>query len=199
MTEAVTTCAAIVLAAGASTRLGQPKQLLRIDGETLLRRTVRFAIDAGCLPVFVVLGCDATVLTPQLEGLAASAIINDQWQTGMASSLQAGLHAALDTSPSPADVMILVCDQPRLDASLLHSLLATHASQRSTITASRYLNTLGAPAIFSSAHFRELLELTGDQGARRILQQHRETVAAIDFPGGGFDIDTPEDLTQLNL
>src|SRR5271154_5794289 len=114
MTEAVTTCAAIVLAAGASTRLGQPKQLLRVDGESLLRRTVRFAIDSGCLPVFVVLGCDATALTPQLGDLAASAIINDQWQAGMASSLQAGLHAALDTSPSPADVMILVCDQPRL-------------------------------------------------------------------------------------
>jgi len=197
MTEAA--CAAIVLAAGASTRLGQPKQLVTIDGETLLRRTARLAAEAGCAPLFVVLGSDAARFAMQLNGLAVSLVVNDQWQTGMASSLHAGLRAALKESSPPTNVMILVCDQPRLDVSLLRNLLATHSLQRSTITASRYLNTLGVPAIFSGAHFHELLELTGDQGARRILQQHRERVAAVDFPGGGLDIDTPEDIPRLHL
>jgi molybdenum cofactor cytidylyltransferase len=199
MAETLPACAAIVLAAGASTRLGQPKQLLRVDGETLLRRTVRLAIEAGCIPVFVVLGSEATTLTQQLEDLAATAVINDRWQTGLASSLRAGLQLALKTSPQPANVMVLVCDQPRLDVSVLRDLVATHALQNSTITASRYLDAIGVPAIFSSGHFHELLQLSGDQGARPILHQHRETVAAVDFPGGGLDIDTPEDLTQLNL
>ena len=83
------TCAAIILAAGASTRLGQPKQLVAVDGETLLRRTARLAIQAGCLPVVVVLGRDAATLAGEVEGLGASIVINDEWQTGMASSLKA--------------------------------------------------------------------------------------------------------------
>ncbi len=193
------TCAAIVLAAGASTRLGQPKQLIRINGETLLRRTTRLAIEAGSSPVFVVLASDEAHLTREMTGLAASIVINDEWQTGMASSLKCGLQAVLAVDLNQKNVMVLVCDQPALDASILKNLLATHATRRSQMTVSRYRGTLGVPAIFPRTMFPELMELTGDQGARRLLQRHLEQVASVDFPGGEFDLDTPEDLARLHL
>jgi molybdenum cofactor cytidylyltransferase len=193
------TCAAIVLAAGASTRLGQPKQLIVVDGETLLHRTTRLAIQAGCLPVIVVLGRDAATLAGEVEGLGASIVINDEWQTGMASSLKSGLQAVLAAKPHQRRVMILVCDQPKLDASVLRDLLTTHTAKEGLITASRYRSTKGVPAIFSRELFPELLELTGDQGARRIVQLHLEEVASVDFPGGEFDLDTPQDLARLHV
>jgi molybdenum cofactor cytidylyltransferase len=191
-------CAAIVLAAGASSRLGQSKQLVHVDGESLLRRTTRLAIETGCSPVFVVLGCNPTTLAEELEGLAAAIIINKDWETGMASSLKSGLRAILDANPLQSNAMVLVCDQPRLDLSVLRNLLATHNAQHPAITASRYRGTHGVPAIFSSSVFGELMKLTGDQGARRILQQHLEDLASVDFPGGEFDLDTPSDLARLN-
>lgn len=190
-------CAAIVLAAGASTRLGQPKQIVRIDGETMLRRTTQLAIGAGCAPVVVVLGHDEERFTQELKPFAVSVVINHHWQTGMASSLTCGLRAVLTANPDQASVMVLVCDQPRLDASVLRELLATHHVNGPSITASRYYGTCGVPAIFSREIFPELMQLTGDQGARRILQRHIENVASVDFPGGEFDLDTPEDLARL--
>jgi molybdenum cofactor cytidylyltransferase len=192
-------CAAIILAAGASTRLGQPKQLVQLHGESLLRRTVRLACEAACAPVIVVLGRDTEDHSRELARLAALAVINPNWQTGMASSLKHGLRAALNTNPNMQHALLLVCDQPRLDAAHLQKLLLAHNDGSSAITASRYRETLGVPTIFSKKIFPELLALTGDQGARRILQHHADQVTAIDFPGGELDLDTPEDLAKLNL
>ena len=123
------TCAAIILAAGASTRLGQPKQLIRIDGETMLRRATRLAVEAGSSPVIAVLASDEAQLTRELAGLPASIVINGEWQTGMASSLKCGLQAVLATDLNQENVMVLVCDQPTrridLERSARHSRHAT--------------------------------------------------------------------------
>lgn len=190
-------CAAIILAAGASTRLGRPKQLVEVEGESLLRRTTRLAIESGCSPVFVILGRDAASFLPELGDLEATALINEEWQSGMASSLQVGLKAVLAGNGLP-NTMVLVCDQPQLDLALLQGLLTKHRSLRPSMTASQYGETLGVPAIFSKQIFGELLDLAGDQGARKILMRHREDVSAVPFPGGGFDLDTPEDLARLH-
>jgi molybdenum cofactor cytidylyltransferase len=192
-------CAAIVLAAGDSTRLGRPKQLIQIEGESLLRRTVRLAVDAGCSPVLAILGRDTERLSTELHGLDATVIHNEEWRSGMASSLKRGLRAALGIRPHLGNAMILVCDQPGLDSFTLQNLLATHQLRQPAVTASRYRDTLGVPAVFSKNLFPELLDLTGDQGARRILQQHRNQTASIEFPAGEFDLDTPEDLARLGL
>lgn len=193
------TCGAVILAAGASTRLGQAKQLVAIDGETLLHRTTRLAIHVGCSPVVVVLGRNAATLSGEVKGLAASIVINDEWQSGMASSLKCGLQAVLAARQHQSSVMIMVCDQPKLDASVLRDLLTAHSTNNAVITASRYKGTNGVPAIFSRELFLELLEVTGDQGARRIMQLHLEQVVSVDFPGGDFDLDTPQDLARLHL
>lgn len=196
---ATSDCAAIILAAGGSTRLGQPKQLIQIEGESLLRRTARYAGAAGCSPVFVILGREAKALSRELNNLDTTVVVNDEWQSGMASSLRTGLAAVLDANPEQENIMVLVCDQPKLDSQILVNLLTTHMSRHSSITASKYGETLGVPAIFRKELFSELMELTGDQGARRILVRHREQVVAVAFPGGEFDLDTPQDLARMNL
>jgi molybdenum cofactor cytidylyltransferase len=197
--RAASDCAAIVLAAGGSSRLGQPKQLIQIDGESLLRRTARLAGEAGCSPVFVVLGRDAKALSAEVTDLDATMVVNEEWQSGMASSLRTGLAAALNVNPEQENILVLVCDQPNLDSQVLVNLLNTHSSRQPLITVSRYGETLGVPAVFRKELFSELLKLEGDQGARRILQRHREEAAVIPFPAGEIDLDTPEDLARMNL
>jgi molybdenum cofactor cytidylyltransferase len=147
----------------------------------------------------VVLGEATDALSSELDGLDAVPVVNREWRSGMASSLRTGLSFALDMYTDLEAVMVLVCDQPRLGRPLLHDLMLIHSTRRPAITASRYKDTLGVPAIFAEPIFGELLRLTGDQGARRILQCHREEAAWVDFPGGEFDLDTPEDLARLDL
>lgn len=190
-------CAAIVLAAGASTRLGQPKQLLKLDGETLLHRTVRLAREAGCNPVFVVLGYEAARMQQELTGLAAIPILNPDWPSGMGSSLRSGIEAVIRETPEPQKTLVLLCDQPTLTAETLSTLLAASAKAKSLITASNYAGRSGVPAIFDKYLYPDLLKVEGDQGARSVIQRSAGQTTTVEFPGGTIDIDTPEDLASL--
>ncbi len=192
-------CAAIVLAAGPSSRLGQPKQLLTVDGESLLRRTSRLALEAGFSPVVVVLGSEAPKFEPELRNLNVQTVLNPTWQDGMASSLKSGLTAIEALNPITADLLVLVCDQPKLSQTILQALLDKHQSSKAQITASSYAGTRGVPAIFSQTIFRELADLRGDQGARRIIARDPQRVETVDFPGGADDIDTERDLHRAGI
>jgi molybdenum cofactor cytidylyltransferase len=193
-------CAAIVLAAGASTRLGQPKQLLSIEDECLLHRTVRLAIEAGCSPLYVVLGFEAESMRASLADLQIESVLNPAWQEGMGSSLRAGMHAVLKSERQPDAVLLLVCDQPRLSASHLRALLAFHSAEISpqpALTASIYAGKGGVPAVFSSELFAELEQCSGDRGARDLIEAHSGKIQGIPWPAGAFDIDRPEDLSTI--
>jgi molybdenum cofactor cytidylyltransferase len=191
-------CAAVVLAAGASTRLGQAKQLIRIDGETLLRRTARFAVEAGCSPVLVVLGFEAGAMRPEAAGLTASILINENWQEGMGSSLRAGMEAIRKAESQPDAVLVLVCDQPRLTAEHLRDLLARHKTGAGiAVTASVYAGRPGVPAVFSGKLFPELTASQGDRGARDLIRAHTTEVQGIPWPEGQLDLDRPEDLNAI--
>lgn len=190
-------CAAIVLAAGASSRLGQPKQLLKLNGETLLHRTVRLAQQAGCNPVFVVLGFEAARMQRELSGLAAKPVINEDWPSGMGSSLRSGIEAVMKESPQPQKTLALLCDQPTLSAEILSKLIETSAKAKSLITASSYAGRFGVPAIFDKQLYPDLLKVAGDQGARSIIQRYPNQTSIVEFPGGIVDIDTPEDLANV--
>lgn len=192
-------CAAIVLAAGSSFRLRQPKQLLTIDGESLLRRTARLALDAGFSPVAVVLGSEAPKFEPELRNLNVRTVLNRTWQDGMASSLKCGLAAIEVLNPIPSNLLVLVCDQPKLSQTILQALLDKHQSSKAQITASSYAGTRGVPAIFSQTIYRELADLRGDQGARRIIARDPQRVETVDFPGGANDIDTETDLRHAGI
>jgi CTP:molybdopterin cytidylyltransferase MocA len=189
---------AIVLAAGASRRLGQPKQLLMYGGETLLERAIRLANEAGAAPVVMVLGAYQEQIRRALRLNNASLAINDHWEQGIASSIHAGLAAQDSVGPDAEGTLILSCDQPRLTAIHLRNVLETFAAQMEpSIVASAYAGVLGIPAAFPRMVFPGLLALTGDQGARALLLQPPCPLLSVPFPGGELDIDQPDDLRQL--
>lgn len=190
-------CASIVLAAGASSRLGSPKQMLRLGGETLLQRTARLAAEAGCSPNLIVLGAHAKALQPEVAGDEFTVLENPGWQEGMGSSIRVAIEKVLKMPEVPAAVLLLVCDQPELSANLLRALLALHDGKPAAIAASRYGGILGVPAVFGARYFGELAKLSGERGARSVISRHPQHVMRLDFAGGEFDIDLPEDAVKL--
>jgi molybdenum cofactor cytidylyltransferase len=191
-------CAAVVLAAGASTRLGQAKQLVSIDGEPLLLRTVRLAREAGCAPIVVVIGFEAERMRAELADAAVIAVTNEAWESGMGSSLRCGIAALDGVDPRPLDALLLVCDQTALGVDVLREVRRVHARGERPITACCYAGHAGVPAIFSSRYFPELLRVEGDRGARGVLERHDGDVAVVAFDGGVEDLDTPEQLGDLD-
>jgi molybdenum cofactor cytidylyltransferase len=190
--------AAIVLAAGASRRLGQPKQLLMHGGETLLARAIRLAGEAGATPVLTVLGADFEIICASVALDQTILVINDKWQQGIATSIHAGLKALDVIAPDATGALILTCDQPRLTAAHLTDLFETFAAQPGpSIAASAYAGVLGTPAVFPRSSFTHLRALRGDKGARAFLVNRPCPLIAVPFPGGEIDIDTPADLAQL--
>jgi len=176
--------AAVVLAAGASTRLGRPKQTLQINQESLVERAIRIAHDAGFSPVIAILRDNDLIETVQKQG--AIALLNRKSYEGMASSIRCGVAAALQLKAS--GVVVMTCDQPGLTADHLRSLTADEA----VITASRYAGRTGVPAYFPAASFEALLALQGDKGARELLRGARSILnEALDL-----DIDTEEDFRK---
>jgi len=179
---------AVILAAGASRRLGRPKQLVELDGESLLRRICRTALTA-CKPVRVVLGSGAEAMAATLAGLPVETVLNEAWEEGMGTSIRAGVQAL----PAAASgVLLLLCDQPEVDAALLAELGRRHRAESDAVIACAYGGVQGTPALFPARCFPALEALGGDQGARGLLRG--ATVVAVPFPGGVKDVDRPEDL-----
>jgi molybdenum cofactor cytidylyltransferase len=190
--------AAIVLAAGASRRLGQPKQLLMRGGETLLARSIRLACEAGARPVLVVLGAlhERIRATVALDDVIW--VVNENWEQGIASSIHAGVNALDGVGSTVSGVLILSCDQPRLTAAHLRALTESFTAQdEPSIVVSEYVGAHGIPAIFPRSAFPDLLVLSGDKGARALLAQPPCPLIALPFEGGEVDIDQPADLAEL--
>lgn len=188
---------AILLAAGASTRLGRPKQLVRVEGQSLLCRAAMAAIAAGAMPVIVVLGCEAQLLAAELAGLAVSIVVNHSWQEGMGSSLRCGAEVMQRLAPRGSAVLCMVCDQPHLAAEHLQALWARHEATGKVI-AVRHGERPGVPAIFPPGYLPALAGSAGEKGARSLLRALPEAeIELFDLPEAGFDLDTPEDLLQL--
>jgi molybdenum cofactor cytidylyltransferase len=190
--------AAIILAAGASSRLGRPKQLVEFRGETLVARAIRLALEAGAEPVIAVLGAEYETIRAAIASTRAQTIRNENWEQGIAGSVHAGLRVVAESAPDAAGAMILTCDQPRLTAEHLRALLVAFAALREPgIVASNYASVRGVPAIFPREVFPELYALEGDRGARALLARPSVPVVARDFDGGEIDIDTPTDLAGI--
>jgi molybdenum cofactor cytidylyltransferase len=177
--------AAVVLAAGASTRLGEPKQLVMLGGETLLERAVRTAREAGCAPVVVVLGQAYVKILADSRLEDAVPVINDKWSEGMASSIRLGVSTLGFVAKDAEGVVLMTCDQPAVTAKHLTLLML-----RQEVKASRYAGRNGVPAYFPKKYFSQLMALTGDAGARTLLAQARYE----DLAHGELDIDSVEDL-----
>jgi molybdenum cofactor cytidylyltransferase len=179
--------AAVVLAAGASTRLGEPKQLVVLGGETLLERAVRVVREAGCFPVVVVVGFEYVQVLGNCTLGDVVTVINDRWSEGMASSIRLGVGALGSVAKDTEGVLLMTCDQPSVTAKHLAQLMA-----EAKVKASRYAGRNGVPAFFPKKYFDKLMELKGDAGARSLL-------AMAPYQGlenGELDVDTLEDLER---
>jgi molybdenum cofactor cytidylyltransferase len=186
----------IILAAGASTRLGRPKQLLPWQGGTLLQHAVKTALTVTTQPV-VVTGANGEHLAAALDPGQVKLVFNPNWQQGIASSIRCGLQALLNRTPQPDQVIFMVCDQPFVTPALLLDLINEHQKSHKPIVASAYAGTLGIPALFDKSLFPQLFDLQGDTGARRLIQRNSEDVAAVVFEEGMYDIDTVMDYEEL--
>lgn len=186
---------AIVLAAGASTRFGSPKQLVRIDGRPMLHAVVGRAVEVAGHSVTVVLGAHAPGLTPLLRHTPASVIINRDWEEGMASSIRAGMSQV----PGSADgVLLMLADQPDVTADDLRRLVGAWRRRSDSILAAQYSGVAGVPAIFPRWAFRDLGDLRGDRGAQALLKRYIDRVARLPMLSAAVDIDRPEDLLTVS-
>ncbi len=175
--------AALVLAAGASTRLGEPKQLVTLAGEKLLERAVRMAREAGLAPVVVVLGAQAERIRHECALGDVVLTINADWGEGMGASLRVGAGCI----PMGHGAVVMTCDQPAVTVDHLRLLAA-----QNVVTASEYAGRRGVPAYFPPAFLAELVQMHGDTGARGLLREAR----SVDLSGGELDIDTEESLQE---
>ncbi len=189
--------AAIILAAGNSSRLGQPKQLVMHDGESLVRHAVRAATEVECNPILVVVGAQAEKVRAELEGLDLGLVKNNDWTEGIASSIRAGIDHLIETAPQIEAVFLLACDQPFVNGTLLKQLMDLRLTTGKQIVASAYAHTFGIPALFDRNCFAELLGLKGDYGAKQLMIAHFNDMPSIDFPAAAIDIDTPADFQHL--
>ena len=189
--------AAVVLAAGGSSRMGQPKQLLSMeDGCSLVRKAAETALTSSCDVVYVVVGSACEAVEQALSGVEVSVVRNTDWRSGISGSIRRGLQRVCRDHRDIDAVLVAVVDQPAVDAVVLDGLINAFRDG-AQLVASEYADTVGVPALFSRKYFDALEELAGDRGAKTILLRYAGDVVTLPFAGGESDIDTPEDLEKV--
>jgi molybdenum cofactor cytidylyltransferase len=186
----------IILAAGASSRLGFPKQTLLYKGKTLLEIAIEAGLKSKCNEVTVVLGANAEAIEPGIKSYDINIIRNPNWADGMASSIATAINS-LQPNIAVRSAIIMLCDQPFVSRVVIDSLLYKQQQTGKRIVACTYKDTIGVPALFSRSMFDKLLLLKGQEGAKKIITDHPDDVATIPFEKGGIDIDTIADYEDL--
>lgn len=188
----------ILLAAGNSTRMGSPKQLLLYQGKTLLERIVDTSLQVfDNNKIILVLGANHSEIAFQIKDKITLISVNEEWESGMASSIKAGLQTLLKHFPDMQRCIISVCDQPYLSNEVFIEMLKLADYSSKEIIAAKYAGTIGVPALFSKKYFKKLLHLSCEQGAKKIIQQNMDDVNIFIFDEGAIDIDTPSDYENL--
>jgi molybdenum cofactor cytidylyltransferase len=187
-----------ILAAGASRRLGRPKQLVEIDGESLLRRQCRVAIDSRIAPVVVICGCHADLCMAEVSDLSVAIRRNEHWEEGIASSIREATLAAMENDA--AGLLILHGDQYRIAAQDLRNLYAAFAAAGSSKAhRARHGDYAGPPVILPASLFGELMQLRGDEGARPVLSMlDPDSLRDVEMPNAIHDLDLPAQLSAVN-
>ena len=196
--DQLATVGLLLLAAGSSSRLARPKQLLPYQGQTLLRHAAEVAAASPCRPLVLVTGALHDELLPEIDGLPFHVVRNDAWADGMGGSIAAGLQeleSAFEVHNVDA-VVVMLCDQPLLTPELIGELIVQFQATNQPVVASAYAGTQGVPALFGREVFPQLLALRGAAGARELLQQYKH-LPTVDFPGGATDVDTEEQYAAL--
>jgi molybdenum cofactor cytidylyltransferase len=197
MSKSIQHCGVLIIAAGQSKRLGQPKQLLQFEGKSLINRLIEIVKEAIDFPITVVLGSASEKIKEQLTESNIKLVQNETWEEGMASSIRVGINSIVKADKNIDGVMILVCDQPLITVKSIRELVELQQSTLKPISACYYANIIGTPAIFHKTVFDDLSKLQGDMGAKKIIQSWGEEVAKLHFEEAVFDIDTEEDYHKL--
>ncbi len=193
--------ALLLLAAGGSTRMGRPKQLLDYHGRPLLRHSVEQALGSHCRPVVVVLGADADACRAAIRDLPVEIVINEDWTQGMGSSIRVGINALHERGEAMQEgvqaVVIALCDQPLISSGFFDSLVRLHVEQQTPMVAASYDDRPGVPALFVRSLFPRLAALDVNAGAKALLQAAGGELLTIPAPRASIDVDTPEDYARL--
>ena len=187
----------ILLAAGGSSRMATPKQFVKFEGETLLKRAALAIAASVCDPIIAVLGAEQRNAEIELEGTRVKSRFNREWKTGMSSSIKLGLTELMSIEPMIDAVLITLCDQPFVTTQALDRLTERFSQSRKEIVAARYEGVVGVPAIFSKEMFERLLSLDGDKGARGLIRDPDASVETVELKEAALDIDTFDDLDRL--
>ena len=188
--------ALVILAAGGSQRMGQPKQLLPFRERSLLRHAVETGVASMCRPIVVVIGAYAEVVTRELHSLPVTIAYNQEWASGIGSSLRVAMEA-LAAFDDIEGTVIMLSDQPLVTADALNRIVEAHYTTGKDIVASEYEEARGVPVFIGKRFFDEIASLDGRQGARRIVDRHLEDVTTVPLADAAFDIDTPLDYERL--
>lgn len=195
MNSSIDNVAIAILAAGESKRMGRPKAFLQLGGETLLDRTIATTKSTNAQNIFLVTGAYHNEMLQVANMAGIKVLFNEDWREGMASSLRRAIEA-VGQLPKLKGLLIVLIDQPYVDKDLLNLLISKFDENPEKPVASFYKNINGVPAIFPRVLWNDLLEISGDKGARQLLQK-REDVISIPFPKGAIDLDFPEDFEQI--
>ncbi|MEP6924238.1 MAG: nucleotidyltransferase family protein [Pyrinomonadaceae bacterium] len=187
----------LILAAGASQRLGEPKQLLKFEGKTLLRRAAETALATNSQKVVIVLGANAEKFGNEVLDLPVEIAVAEDWAIGMSASIRTGLKKIITIESDLSAVILLLCDQPLVTTETITKLISKYRKTKKSIVASEYNNTIGVPALFASEMFDRLFNLQGDSGARFVIKGNAASVVKILAPEAAFDIDTSADYEKL--
>lgn len=186
----------ILLAAGSSSRLGRPKQLLNYQGKTLIQYSIEAAQHSAADDLVVVLGSNSELIQTGIESKKVPLLVHAHWEEGMSSSMQCGLRYLIETS-QVEQVILMLCDQPYVTHRLLDQLIHEKKVSGKGIVACSYAGTLGVPALFDQSYFPELLGLKGSEGAKKVILNHQADTFLVDFPLGAVDLDTEEDVQKF--
>jgi len=199
-----TTLGIVILAAGEASRMGQAKQLLTLQGQTLLEICVQKAVDLQPASITIVLGAhfdkmqvEAQRLQQKHSNQLINWVENPNWATGMGSSIQAGMQKTLQVTPQAKQVLILLADQPLIQTSQLQTLLEVFQTSDQAIVASKYGDSFGVPAVFDQSLFGALLQLNEKAGAKKVMKKHQTQMRLVALPEAAFDMDTPEEYEVI--
>lgn len=187
----------VILAAGSSSRLSRPKQLLQYKESTLLKNTISAALKVKNSFLIVVTGANHDLIAKELNLPEILFSFNSEWEKGMSSSIAKGITEALLVNPDCEQCILAVCDQPFVTSAIFENLISESKKTGKEIAASAYSETLGTPVLFHKKYFPELLALKGKEGAKKLIKKYAEDVVAVPFEKGNIDIDTEEDYNQL--
>lgn len=197
MTCSIKKCGILILAAGASSRMGRPKQLLEFEGETLLTLVAKMAYNSKLSPTVVVLGANEKLIKNSLNIPQLIIVTNENWREGIASSIVKGITFIKEKYPEVDGIIIAVGDQPHISVDQFYQLLEAQNTTSLSIAACSYAGVIGTPALFHQSIFPELMNLKGDVGAKKIIENRIKEVVTINFDQGIIDIDTEKEYQDL--